>query len=107
MRIDIDYAEADFRYQGTSYQAIGGVVHNVTSEDVGIGSYEYWGQKSYDSKVVEVSEYGDAEFTIPDIYPAGSDTPLTDPSPALIEAAQEALFEKTQGQAEQKAMEES
>lgn len=107
MRIDIDYAEADFRYQGASYQAIGGVIHNTTSEDVGIGSYEYWGHREYDSKVVEVSEYGEAEFTTPDIYPAGSDIPLTDPSPALIEAAQEALFEKTQEKAEEIATEKS
>jgi len=107
MRIDIDYAEADFQHEGASYQAIGGVIHNTTSEDVGIGSYEYWGHREYDSKIVEVSEYSEAEFITPDIYPAGSDTPLTDPSPALIEAAQEALFEKTQEKAEEIATEKS
>lgn len=107
MIVNIDYAEADFQYQGASYQAIGGVTHNTTSEDVGIGRYEFWGHREYDSKIVEVSEYGEAEFTTPDIYPAGSDTPITDPSPALIEAAQKALFEKTQEKAEEIATEEA
>jgi len=83
MRIDIDYAEADFRYQGASYQAIGGVVHNTTSEDVGIGSYEYWGHREYDSKIVEVSEYSEAEFITPTSTPLDRTLPSPTHHPPL------------------------
>jgi hypothetical protein len=105
MTVEIDYAEATFRHKGQDYQAIGGVTHNTASEDVGIGEYEYWGCREYDSKVVEVSEFAEARFGDIDIYPVGSDTPLSDVSPALLEAAQEALFNKTCDLAEEKALE--
>lgn len=107
MRIEIDYAEATFDYQGSSYEAIGEVTHNTKSADIGIGRYEFWGHCENDKKIVEVSEYGEAEFTTPDIYPAGSDIPLIDPPPALIEAAQLALYNKTYEMAEEKAAEDA
>ena len=105
MQINIDYAEATFDYQGSAYEVIGGVIHNTASEAVGVGSYEYWGQKSYDSKVIQVSEYSGAEFTGGDIYIEGTTTPLTDPPLGLVEAAQEALYSKTYNQAEEEAAE--
>ena len=105
MRIEIDDAEADFTFEGASYQAIGGVVHNTTTDDVGIGSYEFWGQRGYDKQIVEVSKYEEAEFTGTDIYLGDSTTPLTDPSPELVEAAEEALFNKTYERAEERAAE--
>jgi hypothetical protein len=105
MRIEIDYAEATFKHEGQTFEAIGGVIHNTTTEDVGIGSYEFWGQRGYDKQIVEVSEYEEAEFTGTDIYLGESTTPLVDPSPALVEAAQEALYSKTYELAEERAAE--
>jgi hypothetical protein len=105
MQIEIDYAEADFTFEGASYQAIGGVIHNTTTEDVGIGSYEYWGHREYNSEVVAVSEYKDAEFIDVRVYTPDDEMALNDPPPSLLEAAKEALYSKTYEMAEEKAAE--
>jgi hypothetical protein len=106
MTVEIDYAEAKFRHDDRLYLAIGGVTHNTKAEHVGIGSYEYWGCREYDTKVVAVSEFKDAEFIDVCIYPDGDTSPLGDPSDALVTAAEEALFDKTYERAEQQAAEE-
>jgi hypothetical protein len=105
MRIEIDYAEATFQHEGQTFEAIGGVVHNTTTDDVGIGGYEYWGHREYNSDVVEISEYKDAEFIDVRVYTPDDEMALNDPSPSLLEAAQEALFNKTYETAEQQAAE--
>ena len=107
MQINIDYAEATFEYQGSAYEVIGGVIHNTASEAVGVGSYEYWGQKGWDKNFIQVSDYSKTEFTGGDIYTEGAITPLIDPSPSLVEAAKEALYSKTYNQAEEQAAEEA
>lgn len=107
MRIEIDYAEATFKHEGQTFEAIGGVVHNTTTDDVGIGGYEYWGHREYNSNVVAVSEYKDAEFIDVRVYTPDYEMALNDPPPSLLEAAQEALFNKTYETAEHKAMEEA
>ena len=103
MTVEIDYAEAKFRHDDRLYQAIGGVTHNTKSEDIGIGSYEYWGHGEFNSEVVAVSEYKNAEFIDVSIYPDGDTSPLADPSDALVTAAQEALFDNTYERAESEA----
>lgn len=105
MRIEIDYAEATLDYQGSSYEAIGGVVHNTITKDIGIGSYEYWGHRENDKKIVEVSEYKNAEFIDVRVYTPDDEMALNNPPPSLVEAAQDALYSKTYEQAEEQAAE--
>jgi hypothetical protein len=105
MTIELDSYEASFEHKGKNYEVTGSVTHETHTEDVGIGSYEYWGHTETDKQLVEISEYVDAEFHNLQVFEKGSEHPVLEPSAELTEAAELALFGATYEYAEQVAAE--
>ena len=105
MTIELDTYEATFEHDSKQYDVVGSVTHETHTEDIGIGRYEYWGHVENDKKLVEISDYVDAEFHDLRIFEKGSDVPVLEPSAELTEAAQLALYGATYEYAEQLATE--
>ncbi len=105
MTIELEGYEAKFKHNDKEYEVCGSVTHETHTEDIGIGSYEYWGHMENDEELVEVSEFVDAKFYDMQIYENGSEHPVLDPSAELTEAAELALFGATYEYAEQVAAE--
>lgn len=107
MTIELDCYEASFKHEDKDYEVYGSVTHETHTEDEGIGRYEYWGHIENDERLVEISDYVDAEFYDLKIYEKGAEFPIVDPSAELTEAAQLALYGATYEYAEQLAAERS
>lgn len=105
MRIEIEADSVKFKHDGKDYEVTGTAIHNTESVDVGIGSYEFWGSRGFDSQVVEESDFSNCEFQDLSIRFFGESEDIAEPSKELVEAAKEALYEATQDRAESKALE--
>lgn len=105
MTIELDCYEASFNHEDKPYEVYGSVTHETHTEDIGIGSYEYWGHTETDKQLAQISDYVDAEFHDLKIYEKGAEFPIVDPSAELTEAAQLALYGATYEYAEQLAAE--
>jgi len=105
MRIEVEADDVKFEYDGKKYSVTGTAIHNTEKEDIGIGSYEFWGSRGYDRQIVESSEFSECEFDSLAIYPDDGTEEVTDPSKELVEAAQEALYDATQEIAQDRAAE--
>jgi hypothetical protein len=105
MRIEVEADDVKFEYEGKKYSLTGTAIHNTEKEDIGIGSYEFWGSRGYDSRIVESSEFSECEFDSLAIYPDDGTEEVPEPSKELVEAAQEALYYATQETAEDRAAE--
>ena len=105
MRIEVEADDVKFEYEGKKYSVTGTAIHNTETEDIGIGSYEFWGSRGYDSRIVESSEFTECEFDSLAIYPDDGTEEVPEPSKELVESAQEALYSATQEIAEDRAAE--
>ena len=104
-RIEVEKDDVKFEYDGKKYSVTGTAIHNTEKEDVGIGPYEFWGSRGYDSQIVNQSEFSECEFDGLAIYPDGGMEEVPEPSKELVEAAQEALYSATYEIAEDRAAE--
>jgi hypothetical protein len=105
MRVEVEKDDVKFEYDGKKYSVTGTAIHETHTEDVGIGSYEFWGSRGYDSRIVESSEFSECEFDSLAIYPDDGTEEVPEPSKELVEAAQEALYQATYEIAEERAVE--
>lgn len=105
MRVEVEADSVPFTHEGKDYYTSGTVIHNTETEDVGIGSYEFWGSRGFDSCVVEASDFGNAEFEDVTIGFKDDTNDIENPSKELVDAAEEALYLATQERAEEKATE--
>lgn len=105
MQVEVERDDAEFWFRDRKYCAMGTVIHNTEAEDVGIGSYEYHGHREFQKKIVQTSEFSEAEFQDMTIMDVQLDQEVTDPSDELVTAAEEALFDATYEIAQEKATE--
>jgi hypothetical protein len=105
MRVEVEKDDVKFEYDGKKYSVTGTAIHETHTEDVGIGSYEFWGSRGYDSQIVQQSDYEECEFECLSIYPEEGAEEIPNPSKELVEAAQEALYSATYERAEERAAE--
>ena len=105
MRVEVEKDDVKFEYDGKKYSVTGTAIHETHKEDIGIGSYEFWGSRGYDSQIVQQSEYEECEFKDLFIYLEGNLDKVLNPSKELVDAAQEALYSATYETAEERAAE--
>jgi len=97
---EVEFDDIKFHYDGRKYSATGTATHQVYLEGVGIGAYEYWGQRCHDHREAWLSESSEMEIDM-SIYDEDGNE-IENPPDKMVESAHEAIYEKTHETAEER-----
>lgn len=97
---EIPFDSVDFEHDSQKFCCSGIACHVVYRNDNGIGSYEYWGHREYDSRIEWNSEA--SEMTLDKLEVSDSTGKDIAPSDEMLETISREVFEYTHERAEEK-----